>query len=102
MLSKTWFGITVLSTVAMECALRGIPCFLCGWLESWPYGYVEQFTRFGVGIRLNDPEEISQIPERLKAYKPSGVRQNCWSSIEAGRFQALLGIRPGQRMVVAK
>lgn len=102
LLSKTWFGVTVLSTVSMECALRGIPCFLCGWLESWPYGYVEEFTRFGAGIRLNAPEEISQIPKTLKDYKPSGVQQNCWTSIEAGRFQALLGIKAERRMVVAK
>jgi len=40
LLSKAWFGITILSTVATECAVRGIPCFLCKWLESWPYGYV--------------------------------------------------------------
>ena len=44
MLNKTWFGVTILSTVVVECALRGIPCFLCAWLESWPYGYIDQFV----------------------------------------------------------
>jgi len=93
MLNKTWFGITILSTVAVECALRGIPCFLCGWLESWPYGYVDQFTRFDVGIRLNEPGEIRQIPATLSCHKASGaVRENCWSPIETQRLRALLGI----------
>jgi hypothetical protein len=104
MLDRTWFGITVLSTVSVECALRGIPCFLCAWLDSYPYGYVEQFTRFGVGILLNRQDEIRQIPEMLKAYKPSvaAVRENCWSPIEAERLQTLLGITREQRTVAAK
>jgi len=93
MMNKTWFAITVDSTVSVECALRGLPCFLCAWLESWPYGYVDQFTRFGAGIRLNQREEIRQIPEMLRNYKPSaGIRENCWTAIEPPRLQALLGL----------
>jgi hypothetical protein len=93
MLDQAWFGITVLSTVSVECALRGVPCFLCSWLESWPYGYVDQFTRFGAGIRLNRPEEIRQIPEMLRNYKSSPtVRENCWTPIEPRRLQTLLGM----------
>jgi hypothetical protein len=93
LLDETWFGITILSTVAVECALRGIPCFLCKWLESSPYGYVDQFTRFGVGIRLNQPGEIRQIPLILQRHKPdAAMLANCWSPIEKERFRVLLGI----------
>ena len=90
-LAKAWFGITILSTVAMECAIRGIPCFLCKWLESWPYLYVEQFIRFGVGIGLDHPGEIERIPEFLQANPVSvDVRENCWSPAAHGRLREIL------------
>ena len=91
LLVKAWFGITILSTVAMECAVRGIPCFLCKWLESWPYSYVEQFIRFGVGIGLNDPSEIVRIPEYLKENPVSAeVRESCWQAAAPGRLREML------------
>jgi hypothetical protein len=93
MMKEAWFGVTVLSTVVTECALRGVPCFLCSWLESWPYGYVDQFTRFGMGIRLTGPSEIGQIPVTLKNYQASStVQEDCWHPIEKTRLRALLGI----------
>jgi hypothetical protein len=91
LLANAWFGITILSTVAIECAIRGIPCFLCKWLEFWPYGYVEQFIRFGAGIGLNDPGEIAKIPEYLQ--HPPGatdVLENCWRPAAAGRLRELM------------
>jgi hypothetical protein len=85
LMADAWFGITVLSTVAMECAIRGIPCFLCKWLEYWPYGYVDQFIRFEVGRGLNDQSEINRIPEYLENHTPSAsVRQNCWQAAAPG------------------
>jgi hypothetical protein len=91
LLATTWFGVTILSTVAMECAIRGIPCFLCKWLEFWPYGYVEQFIRFGVGIGLNDPSEIEKIPEYLRQCPVSpDVKANCWHPAAAERLRELL------------
>jgi hypothetical protein len=91
LLAKAWFGITILSTVAMECAIRGIPCFLCKWLEFWPYGYVEQFIRYGVGIGLNDPSEIEKIPEYLQQRAVSaGMSENCWQPAAEGRLRELL------------
>jgi hypothetical protein len=91
LLAKTWFGITILSTVAMECAVRGIPCFLCKWLEFWPYGYMEQFIRFGAGIGLDHPSEIEKIPEYLLRYPVSKeVSENCWQPAAAGRLRELL------------
>jgi hypothetical protein len=91
LLAKAWFGITILSTVAMECAIRGIPCFLCKWLEFSPYGYVEQFINFGVGIALNDPNEIRRIPEFLQRHPVTAeVSENCWRPAAAGRLRELL------------
>jgi hypothetical protein len=100
LLDETWFGITILSTVAVECALRGIPCFLCKWLESSPYGYVDQFTRFGVGIRLNHPADIKQIPLLLMNYKSNPhVHEACGIPIKPERLRILLGLSPKQMVV---
>jgi hypothetical protein len=102
LLDKAWFGITILSTVAFECAVRGIPCFLCKWLEFWPYGYVEQFIRFGVGMDLNDPAEIQRIPDLLKQYVPRAeVRENCWSPAAAGRLREFVAASRKSHAVVA-
>ena len=101
LLSKAWFGITILSTVAMECAIRRIPCFLCKWLEFSQFGYVEQFIRFGVGIGLNDPSEIERIPELLRQHPVSAdVNKNCWQPVAAGRLRELLDA-PGKAYTTA-
>jgi len=95
LLAQAWFGITIFSTVATECAVRGIPCFLCKWLEFWPYGYVEQFIRFGVGIGLNHPSEIKRIPEYLENNLVSkDARENCWQPAAEGRLRELLTTFP--------
>jgi hypothetical protein len=102
LLSKSWFGITILSTVAMECAVRGIPCFLCKWLEFWPYGYVEQFIQFGVAMGLNDPAEIGKIPHYLEQHVASvDVRKNCWSPATAGLLRDFITASRRPRAVVA-
>ncbi len=80
LLAKAWFGITILSTVATECAVRGIPCFLCKWLESWPYGYVEQFIRFGVGIGLNHPEKSRGFQSTCGRVP---AKRRCWGELLA-------------------
>jgi hypothetical protein len=91
LLAKTWFGITVLSTAAMECSVRGIPCFLCRWLEFLPYGYVEQYIRFGIGIGLQHAGEIKQIPQVLLQYQVGhDVAANCWQPAAAGRLREIL------------
>ncbi|PYX33963.1 MAG: hypothetical protein DMG80_03935 [Acidobacteria bacterium] len=68
LLERTWFGLTVQSSVAMDCLIHGAPCFLCDWLDLWPYGYIRQYRKFGVGIGLHTPQDIATIPERLAAY----------------------------------
>jgi hypothetical protein len=91
LLTGAWFGITVLSSVAVECALRGIPCFLCRWLESWQHGYIEQFIRFGVGIGLNDSSDIARIPDYLQQYRASArTLADCWQPISEERLTEML------------
>jgi hypothetical protein len=103
LLSKAWFGITILSTVAMECAVRGIPCFLCTWLECWPYGYVKQFIRFEVGIGLNHPDEIRKIPEYLESYEVRHeVREICWRPVAAERLEEILNLRDRSHSTAAR
>jgi hypothetical protein len=93
LLTQAWFGITILSTVAMECAIRGVPCFLCKWLEAGPYGYVDQFVRFHVGIALNNPDEVARIPDYLRSHSRNPtVRENCWKPAEVGRLRELLSL----------
>lgn len=91
LLSQAWFGITILSTVAVECAVRGIPCFLCQWLNFSPYGYQEQFIRFGVGIRLKNPSEIEKIPQLLSQNSASpDLSRNWWQPATPGRLRELV------------
>jgi hypothetical protein len=91
LLFRMWFGVAVLSSVAMECMVQGIPCFLCEWLDLWPYGYIAQFRKFGVGIGLRSPEEIGSIPEMLASYHPDPrIVAGCWKAITAQRFEEIL------------
>lgn len=62
LLEQTWFGVTVLSTVAMECAAARVPCFLCKWLEYPHHEYGEQFRRFAVGHTLQSSTELLDAP----------------------------------------
>jgi hypothetical protein len=92
LIAQSWFAVTVLSTVAVQLSLQGVPCFLCKWLEAWPYGYVDQFTRFGVGIPLMAPNEIEQIPRLVMEHRPNPkVRTDCWTPIQPSRLRELLG-----------
>ncbi len=89
LLQKTWVGITVLSTAATECAARGIPSFLCGWLEYSHYEYIEQFERFGVGQVLRSPVEIAEIPQLIRRYRQPEVSSNLWQPVTSARLQEL-------------
>src|SRR5947207_12868512 len=89
LLQKTWAGITVLSTAATDCAARGIPSFLCGWLEYSHYGYIEQFEKFGVGRVLRSPEEIAEIPQLIRRYRQPEVSSNLWQPVTSARLQEL-------------
>ena len=89
LLQKTWAGVTVLSTAATDCAARGIPSFLCGWLEYSHYGYIEQFEKFGVGRVLRSPEEIAEIPQLIRRYRQPEVSSNLWQPVTSARLQEL-------------
>jgi hypothetical protein len=67
-LSRLWFGVTVLSTVALDCALAGRICFLCRWLDYGKHGYQEQLSRFGAGYSLKSAGEMARIPSILENY----------------------------------
>jgi hypothetical protein len=102
LLSKTWFGITVLSTVAMECAVRGIPCWLCKWLDFSHQGYIEQFIRFGVGIGLESAAEIEKIPQSMPDHAlRKDVHANCWQPAAPDRMRELLASSPKSRNAIA-
>jgi len=58
------------STVAFECASRGIPAFLCGWLRHAYSGYAPQYVRFGAGRMLESPDDLLRISDRLGSAMP--------------------------------
>ncbi len=93
LLGKAWFGITVISTVATECALRGVPCYLCKWLEGIPYEYAEQFLKFGAAIGLNHPGEIANIPFLLNAPPRSAPAENFWQAGSEEDLRKLIASR---------
>jgi hypothetical protein len=74
LLARTWFGVTVQSSSVADCAEAGIPCFLCAGLMDSPWGYVEQYTRFGMGILLRSVEDVCKIPAILS--EPSHTTPN--------------------------
>ena len=95
---RAWFGVTVESSVTVECALKGVPCFLCRWLDcSWS-DYGTQFVRFSAGHIMSSPEAILDIPKRLQKLEigPEVLRrlatQICPDYLQA----ILLGTIPGQ------
>jgi hypothetical protein len=62
LVAKAWFALTVESTTVIDCSLLGVPCFVCEWLISSPYGYTSQYARFGVGRILQSREQLNEIP----------------------------------------
>jgi hypothetical protein len=91
LLNDAWCGVAVLSSVAMDCVVHGVPCFLCEWLDLWPYGYLSQYRKFGVGVGLSSPEEIEKIPSILAVWRlDPRVSGDCWQAISSERLQELL------------
>jgi len=69
-LEKTWCAVSVESTTAFECAIAGIPAFLCGWLRHAYVAYAPQYARFGVAKMLDAPDDLLQIPALMKTAIP--------------------------------
>ncbi len=90
LLNRAWCGLTVESSTAVDCALHGVPCFLCNWFDiSW-FGYAKQFARFGVGRLLNSPQEILEIPSLIEQFEPITSRSNLAAPIGTEELDAIL------------
>jgi len=70
LLRRIWFALTVESSVAVECALAGMPCFLCGWFDLSMHCYGRQYEKFGAARILKSPSAIARIPEMLDLQGP--------------------------------
>jgi hypothetical protein len=98
LLERTWCGITVESSVACDCALQGVMCFLCNWFEASWYQYGKQFARFGAGHLLGSPVEISQIPALIERFESTAkVRQQIVSTIGSEELEEILFGRKAAR-----
>lgn len=89
LLGRAVFGLAVQSTTAIDCAIRRVPIFLCQWQSYSPYGYIEQFVRYRVGLLLSSPAAIASIPEALKNF-PSSDPNDLWQTISPERLKWLL------------
>lgn len=65
LVGNAWFAVTVESTTVIDCSLLGVPCFVCEWLNSSPYGYIDQYAHFGVGRILKSPAQLSELPRMV-------------------------------------
>src|SRR5581483_980604 len=88
LLDGTRFAVTVQSTAAVDCAIRGIPVFLCCWLGYSHYYYAEQFVKFGAGMPLSSATEISAIPHKLDGLSPPASQ--LWETISQEKLRSLL------------
>ena len=89
LLGSASFAVTVQSTAAVDCAIRGIPVFLCKWLDYSYYGYVDQFVQYRAGAPLHSPAEIAKIPDVLQNF-PATVRTDFWQTISREKLEQLL------------
>jgi hypothetical protein len=96
LMSQAWFGITVESTTVIDCMQHGIQCFLCGWLTLWPFGYAQQYARFGVGEVLRGAEQIADIPQRLAKFQNRAAAEPT-SAADPVQLQRWLTARSGTR-----
>jgi hypothetical protein len=90
-MGRAWCGVGLDSSVAVECTLKEIPFFLCGWLDFSGLGYMQQFARFGAGKVLSGPEEIVRIPDMISLYKPDReTLAGLWSPGDAAQLGEIL------------
>ncbi len=88
---NTRLALVVQSTVALQCTSLGIPVFLCAWLRESTAGYVEQFSKFGVGHILESSDELSEIPRLLeKKGKTVQMRPALWETMDPAKLRDLL------------
>jgi len=84
----------------VDCALRGIPMFLCTWLGYSNWGYAEQFARLGACVALDSAGEIAKIPALLEDFAPRNTA-DLWQPIQPERFDQLLSQPEAARIAAA-
>ena len=99
LLDSASFAVTVQSTAAVDCAIRGIPVFLCKWLDYSYYGYVDQFIRYRAGAPLHSPAEIAKIPDVLENF-PAPAGTDFWQTISGEKLEQLLTGQPKMALAV--
>ena len=90
-MSRAWCGVTVDSSVAVECAVNDIPFFLCGWLDFTGDGYLKQFARFGIAQVLNSADDIERIPQMISDFRPDPAKlQRIWHEADASQLDEIV------------
>ena len=98
-IARTWCGVAVDSSIAVECALSKIPFFLCGWLDFGGMGYLQQFARFGAGRVLDRPESIEHIPEMVADYRADpATLERLWHAADPVQLDEVLFGRHAVRL----
>ena len=96
-IKRAWCGVAVDSSVAVECTLKGVPFFLCGWLDSSGLGYLRQFARFGAGRVLQTPDSIEQIPDMVNEYRANpAVLEKLWHEGDPRQLEQIMFGRLGK------
>jgi capsule polysaccharide modification protein KpsS len=98
LLGETWFGVTVSSTTALDCAIRGVPAFICMWLDHHGFRYADHFVKFGVARALHRREEITEIPSILESICPASIR-DLWKPLIPEHLTELLAAEEAARLV---
>jgi len=90
-MSLAWCGVTVDSSVAVECALRKIPFFVCGWLDFAGMEYLRQYAQAGAARVLSSPNEIMRIPEMVAEHPDDELVPNrLWQPANSSQLDEIL------------
>jgi hypothetical protein len=98
LLQRAWFGLTVESSTAVECALAGVPSFLCGWFDLDLYAYARQYQKFGAAKILDNPADLLRVPNLIASWSNQGASQRLADPITHENLSAVL---QGRRVVRA-
>ncbi len=92
-ISRAWCGVTVDSSVAVECALSGVPCFLCSWLDFSGMGYLQQFARSGAGQVISRASDLEKIPDLVRQFQTDSERARArrfWHPVDPDQLERIL------------
>jgi hypothetical protein len=96
--NRTRIALTVESSIALNCASRGIPVFFCAWLASPCSTYIDQFLKFGVGHILHSPGDLAESQNFLETKK--NTKQYVRQAIEPKVLRDLLCSKDSLPMAV--